>query len=47
MLKAQIYQAQDSLQQALDVLNRIIAKDSNHLIAIGTKRLVQQHLKDN
>ncbi len=44
MLKANIYIAFDSLQKASDLVDRVVAADSNHMIANGMQNRLKQAL---
>lgn len=42
MLQAQIYMAQDSLQKASKLVDKVVTMDPNHLIALGMKRRIDR-----
>lgn len=44
MLDASIYLAEDNPQKALDLVNQVVARDSNHIIAKGMQAQLQQIL---
>ncbi|MBO3697928.1 hypothetical protein [Roseivirga sp. E12] len=46
MLKANIYIAFDSLQKASDLVDRVVAADSNHMIALGMQARLKQAIED-
>ena len=46
MTKAQIFQAQDSLQNALALVNKVVAADPNHLIAVSMQSRLNQILEN-
>jgi tetratricopeptide (TPR) repeat protein len=46
MLRAQIYMAQDSLQKASALVNKVVMMDPNHLIALGMKSRIDKALVD-
>lgn len=45
-LKAEIYMAQDSLQQAKEYIDQVVRIDPNHLIALGMQAQINEELKD-
>jgi len=47
MLQAQILMAQDSIQQAYELVNKVIAMDPKHMIARGTQARLKLQLKTN
>lgn len=44
MLQAQIYMAQDSLEQAKQYVDKVVEMDSNHLIAVGLQNYLNSEL---
>ncbi len=46
MTRAQIYQAQDSLGKALELVNQVVEADSNHIIALGMQARLKQMLEN-
>lgn len=46
MLQAQIYMAQDSLQKASALVNKVVSMDSNHLIALGMQSRINKALEE-
>ncbi len=46
MLKAQIDMAQDSLEKASQLVNKVVRMDPNHLIAVGMQRRINQALEN-
>lgn len=47
MLKAEIFIAQDSLNKALQYVNRIVEMDSNHILALRLQSKISRDLKNN
>lgn len=45
-LKAEIYIAQDSLQQAKKYIDKVVRIDSNHIIALGMQSKINEKLKN-
>ncbi|MCE7997128.1 MAG: hypothetical protein HEP71_34530 [Roseivirga sp.] len=45
MLQAQILMAQDSLQKASELVNKVVTMDPNHLIAVGMQRRIKAELE--
>lgn len=45
MLQAQIYMAQDSLEKASELVNKVVTMDPNHLIAVGMQRRINLALE--
>lgn len=44
MLQAQIYMAQDSLEEAKQYVDKVVEMDSNHLIAVGLQNYLNSEL---
>lgn len=47
MLQAQVLMAQDSLQKAYKLINKVIEIDTNHMIARGTQARLKRQLETN
>jgi len=47
MLQAQILIVQDSIEKAYQLVNKVVAMDSNHIIARGTQARLKQQLETN